>query len=94
MSDPFCCEHGTDQYWACGDCSQIEIARLTTKLTEVEAALTVTTTMLSQLASNGPECDCPPEGHLCGWPKLQHAITVGQAALTDRRHAAGMEKIR
>ena len=24
-----------------------------------------------ELLGDGPECDCGPEGHVCGWPKVQ-----------------------
>lgn len=24
--------------------------------------------LINSALGDGPECDCPPEGHICGWP--------------------------
>jgi hypothetical protein len=31
------------------------------------------------------ECDCPPEGHICGLPRLERSIAKAKAALTIKR---------
>jgi len=30
---------------------------------------------------DGPDCDCPAEGHMCGWPGLQREVKDARAAL-------------
>lgn len=40
-------------------------------------------TRLEKMMENGPECDCPAEGHLCGWTDLNREIDAAQAALGD-----------
>lgn len=40
---------------------------------------------LEKMMLDGPECDCPAEEHLCGWPDLQREVGVARAALSGKK---------
>jgi hypothetical protein len=39
---------------------------------------------VEKMMENGPECDCPAEGHMCGWPALQQEVKAARAALQPK----------
>lgn len=54
---------------------------------ELEGELSDACKLLDSALGGGPECDCQPEGHICGWPKWK----ADARALLDRelRRRAG-----
>lgn len=40
---------------------------------------------LDNVMANGPECDCPAEGHMCGWPALRLAVSNAREALGEAK---------
>jgi hypothetical protein len=43
--------------------------------------------LLDAALGDGPECDCPPEGHICGWPKWKQETRSFLDA--ERRRSGG-----
>jgi hypothetical protein len=39
---------------------------------------------IEKMMENGPECDCPVEGHLCGWPTLQREVEGARVILAAK----------
>jgi hypothetical protein len=40
-------------------------------------------TRVEKMMIDGPECDCPAEGHMCGWPDIQREMEAARAALSS-----------
>jgi hypothetical protein len=38
---------------------------------------------LQKMMDDGPDCECPAEGHMCGWPGLQKEMKVAALALKE-----------
>lgn len=47
-------------------------------------ALEPLVTRVEKMMENGPDCDCPAEGHICGWPALQRETRAARAALQPK----------
>jgi len=47
-------------------------------------ALEPLVTRIEKMMMDGPECDCPVEGHLCGWTNLQREVEAARAALSGK----------
>jgi hypothetical protein len=50
----------------------------------LEEALRPLVSRLIKMMENGSECDCPAEGHLCGWSVLNYEVDVARAALAAK----------
>jgi hypothetical protein len=50
----------------------------------LEGALRPLVSRLIKMMENGSECDCPAEGHLCGWSVLNYEVDVARAALAAK----------
>jgi hypothetical protein len=48
-------------------------------------ALEPLVTRIEKMMANGPECDCPPEGHMCGWPSLRREVKAARAVLSPKK---------
>ena len=59
------------------------------RLREALEALEPLVTRVENMMMNGPECDCPAEGHMCGWPDLQREASIARAALSGKKEGEG-----
>ena len=73
-------DHGVEAVTAVNERDQLlaEVARL-------RAAFQPLYTRVEKMMMDGPECDCPAEGHMCGWPDLQREMKAVHAALSSEK---------
>lgn len=74
------------------DAAVNERSALQERVKRLEEALTPLVIRPTKMVENGPECDCPAEGHLCGWPALNYELDGARAALTEREVRTDGEK--
>lgn len=46
-----------------------ELAALRAERDRLDERLSGACKLINSALGDGPECDCPPEGHICGWPQ-------------------------
>lgn len=51
------------------------------EVAQMRKALETLCTRLEKTTENGPDCECPAEGHMCGWPHLQREVDRARALM-------------
>jgi hypothetical protein len=64
----------------------------TERVIRLREALEPLVVRLTKMMENGPDCECEPEGHICGWPALQRELAAARAALQPKAETEGEQE--